>query len=119
MERRTPFSDIDLDSVPVSPLDECIETAGVELEEACLVVRGKHQGKTVEFMVGSLRTTGPYNGVVLIHRKEFWGSRRFPGDQAYRILHQNDEFRLLLDCELVPDREGRAYTIRTHDEQGF
>lgn len=115
-DRRTPFSGIDLDHRS-RDLESCLETMDVELEEAVLVVRGKHQGKTVEFQVGSLRTQGPDNGMVLIHRQE-WADLGFSGGRVYR-QPMHSEYRLLLDCELEPDKNGHAYTIRIHDEQGF
>ena len=116
-QRRTPFSQIDLDPNYDRLYDACLETMGVELEEAVLVVRGKHQGRTVEFMVGSLKTTGPDNGMVLIHRQE-WADLNFGGSRAYRTP-THEEFRVLIDAELVPDKNGHAYTIRVHEEQGF
>jgi len=116
-QRRTPFSDIDLDGRYDSLYDACLETMEVELEEAVLVVRGKHRGRTVEFMVGNLKTAGPGNGMVLIHRAEFQDFHH-GGGRVYRAP-QYEEHRVLIDAELVPDKNGHAYTIRVHDEQGF
>jgi len=112
--RVTPFSRIDLDGHPA--FDECLDTMNVELEEAVLVIRGKHQGQDVEFQIGSLRTEGPNNGMVVIHRAEY--TDLFHGGSATRIArYSQDEYRLLLDCELQPDKNGHAFTIRMHEEQ--
>lgn len=110
---RTPFSDIDLDGY--STFNESLSTMGIELDEAVLVVRGKSQGREVEFMVGSLRTEGTRNGMVVIHHQEhdtlsFSGSTRL-------IRRSEDEYRILLDCELLPDKNGHAFTIRMQEEQ--
>lgn len=110
--RITPFSNIELDGHPA--FSECLDTMDVELEQAVLVIRGKHQGKDVEFQIGNLATQGPDNGMVLIHRAEYtdlWGD-----NMRLRSIGQH-EYRLLLDCELVPDKSGHAYTIRIHEEQ--
>lgn len=117
-DRRTPFSGIDLDGNYDHLYDACLETMNVELEEAVLVVRGKHQGRDVEFQVGRLKTQGPGNGMVLIHRQE-WQDLGMSGGRVYRAP-QYDEHRILIDAELEPDpKTGHAFTIRVHDEQGF
>lgn len=114
--RRTPFSMIDLDhNQDRRDLMDCLETMDVELEEAVLVIRGKHQGRDIEFMVGNLETQGPGNGMVLIHRSE---SVELRADYTTVRTLVNDEYRLLLDCELQPDKNGHAYSIRITEEQG-
>lgn len=109
--RVTPFSRIDLDHNHHS-FEESLDTMGVELEDAVLVIRGKSQGKEVEFMVGSLRTEGPENGMVIIHRSEH--TDLFGGDRIVRRLTR-DDYRILIDAELEPDKSGHAFTIRTRD----
>lgn len=116
--RRTPFSGIDLDANYQSLYDACLETMQVELEEAVLVIRGKHQGRDVEFQVGRLKTQGPDNGMVIVHRTEYQDYNH-GGGRVYRAP-QYDEHRIVLDCELEPDpKTGHAFTIRMHEEQGF
>lgn len=110
--RVTPFSRIDLDGHRYSNFDESLDTMDVTLEQAVLVIRGTHQGKEVEFQVGSLRTEGPDNGMVIIHRAEH--TDLHGGDRIIRRLTQS-EYRILLDCELLPDKNGHAFTIRTRD----
>lgn len=111
-ERVTPFSKIDLDGHPA--FHESLNTMNVELEQAVLVIRGKHKGQTVEFQVGSLRTEGPDNGMVVIHRAEHHDLRS--DARVIRVL-THDEYRILLDCELEPDKNGHAFTIRMDEEQ--
>lgn len=111
--RITPYSRIDLDGHPA--LHEALDTMDVELEQAVLVIRGKHKGQDVEFQIGNLRTQGPDNGMVVIHRAEHTD---LYGDHMRVRTLVHDEYRLLLDCELEPDKNGHAFTIRMHEEQG-
>lgn len=108
----TPFSNIELDGHPA--FADCLDTMQVELEQAVLVIRGKHQGKDVEFQVGSLRTQGTDNGMVLIHRAEY---HDLVADNMHLRSIGQHEYRLLLDCELLPDKNGHVYTVRVHEEQ--
>jgi hypothetical protein len=110
--RITPFSNIELDGHPA--FTECLETMEVELEQAVLVIRGKHQGKDVEFQIGSLKTQGPDNGMVLIHRAEYDDIRSGYGHLT-RLSH--DEWRILLDAELEPDKNGHVYRLKVTEEQ--
>lgn len=112
-ERVTPFSRINLDPSYSRDFSESLNTMDVELEEAVLVVRGKHQGKEIEFQVGSLNTRGDRNGMVLIHTAEYHDLRS--GYGLVKTIMGQEEYRLLLDCELEPDRNGHAYTIRMRD----
>ena len=110
--RVTPFSRIDLEDQP--SFDECLETMEVELEQAVLVIRGKHEGKDVEFQIGSLRTQGTMNGMGLIHRAEY--TDLFSDTTRITRLSQ-DEWRILLDAELLPDENGHVYRLRMTEEQ--
>lgn len=110
----TPFSRINLEGRP--NFDECLETMNVELEEAVLVIRGRVNGQTVEFMVGDLKTDGPRNGMVLIHEAEYHDV--FHGGSALAVArYANESHRILLDCELRPDKNEHAYSIKVTEEQ--
>jgi hypothetical protein len=114
--RVTPFSHIDLDHEGTA-FQESLSTMGVELDDAVLVIRGKKDGNDVEFTIGNLKTAGADNGMVLIHRQEY--EDLFGDNIRLGRIASRDEYRLLLDCELVPDAEtGHAFTIRVTEEQG-
>lgn len=110
--RVTPFSRINLNGHPA--FHECLETMNVELEQAVLVIRGVVKGQEVEFQVGSLRTEGDMNGMVLIHTAEY--DEVSSGYGLVGRYRTHSEHRLLLDCELLPDKSGHAYTVRMRDQ---
>lgn len=115
-DRVTPFSRINLDR-SYHTLDDMLDTMNVELDEAVLVIRGKSQGRDVEFMVGDLNTQGPRNGMVLIRTEAL--DRELLSSNGTRFQMFSDEkYRILLDAELRP-KNGVAYTVRVTEEQGF
>jgi hypothetical protein len=113
----TPFSKIPLYPGQDNDWRHNLETMEVPMEEAVLVIRGKVERNGVleeaEIMVGNLATTGPDNGIVLIHTAEHGELTGYGAlTQRFRL---HDEYRLLVDCALEPDKNGHAYTIRLRD----
>lgn len=117
-DRVTPFSRIDLDSHKYqADFHDALETMDVELEDAVLVIRGKHEGRDVEFQVGNLKTTGPDNGMVIIHRAEYVDLHSGYSASPVATYTSFDEHRILLDCALDLDEKGHAFRIQIHEEQ--
>lgn len=113
----TPFSKIALYPTNHDDHYQTLETMDVPMEEAVLVIRGKvERNGTVEeaeIQVGNLATTGDRNGIVLIHTAETAELTGYGAlTQRFRF---GDEYRLLVDCALEPDKNGHAYTIRLRD----